>query len=248
MQRIFGLVGKSLTHSFSKRFFSEKFSREGIKASYELFELEDITLLPDLVAAYPNLEGFNITFPYKEKIIPYLDEVSETAAVIGSVNCVHIRAGKLIGYNTDAYGFEESLVPLLQQTCPLHALILGTGGAAKTAKYVLHHKLNIDSLMVSRCTQNIPVCVTYADISPQIIAQHQLIIHATPLGTYPNITDKPDLPYYALSAKNVCYDMVYNPPLTAFLAAAQAQGATVKNGYDMLVLQALESWEIWNKG
>lgn len=247
MQRIFGLVGKSLTHSFSKRFFSEKFSSEGINARYELFELADIALLLDLVAGFPKLEGLNITFPYKEKIIPYLDELSDTAAAIGAVNCVQIRAGKLIGHNTDAYGFWKSLQPLLPNNKPLNALILGTGGAAKTAKYILHHKLNIDSLMVSRCTQNIPVCITYADISPQIIAQHQLIIHATPLGTYPNIADKPDLPYDALSPKSICYDMVYNPPLTAFLAAAQAQGATIKNGYDMLVLQALESWAIWNQ-
>jgi len=245
--RIFGLIGFPLTHSFSKRYFTEQFEREGTAdAKYELFSLENITGLVPLLAREPGLTGLNVTIPHKVNVLPYLDELDAAAAEIGAVNCISIKfvdqKPYLKGYNTDAYGFAESLKPLLKAH-HTKALILGNGGAAKAVKYMLG-QLGITYQLVVRTP--VPGAITYDEVTPELMSTHQVLINTTPLGMYPDITVAPSLPYHLITHDHVAYDLIYNPEETAFLQKAKAQGATIKNGMEMLHLQADRSWEIWN--
>ena len=240
---LFGLIGFPLTHSYSPKYFNEKFYREGINADYRAFELTDILEFPSLLKDHPELKGLNVTIPYKQQVIPFLDGLSDAAMQINAVNCIDIRDGKLIGYNTDVVGFEKSLHPLLQ---PSHkkALILGTGGASKAVQYVLS-KLNIEFLLVSRSKRQ--GTITYHDLDEEMIRENLLIINTTPLGMSPNTDSCPDIPYDAISKDHLLYDLIYNPEYTEFLNKGKAKGATIKSGEEMWHLQAEASWEIWNK-
>lgn len=243
--RVFGLIGNPLGHSFSKKYFTEKFEKEGISGSrYELFPLASITELTALLATHPELAGLNVTIPYKKEVIPFLTS-NEIPAGLHACNCIRINGDQLIGYNTDVTGFEKSLLPLLT---PLHdkALVLGTGGAAESVLFVLR-KLNIPAVVVSRRLQN-GASFTYDQLTPEIIDTHRLIINTTPLGTYPAVNACPDLPYQHIGADHLLYDLVYNPAKTLFLQKGEEQGASIKNGEEMLIVQAEESWAIWNRG
>ncbi|MFF5381757.1 shikimate dehydrogenase family protein [Pedobacter suwonensis] len=244
----YGLIGYPLSHSFSKKYFTEKFHNEGITDhQYELFPIADIKSLPDLLSENPSLFGLNVTIPHKVNVLCYLNEVDEAAEKIGAVNCISIRSFEgesyLKGYNTDAYGFEESLKPLLG---PQHnkALIFGDGGAAKAVKYVLE-KLNIEyQAVVRKATSG---TILYSEITPEILASHKLLINTTPLGMSPNVDTFPDIDYSLIGPGHLAYDLVYNPLETAFLVKAAAGGARTKNGLEMLHQQAEKAWAIWNK-
>jgi shikimate dehydrogenase len=243
----YGLTGYPLTHSFSKRFFTEKFERESIDATYENFEIPEISLFPEILKNNPDLKGLNVTIPYKEQVIPYLNELESAAKDVGAVNTVRIyRTGNetyLKGFNTDIWGFETSLKPLLKKHHK-KALILGTGGASKAIKYVLR-KLQIDYISASilELKENE---IRYGKIDEQIMAERLLIINATPLGTYPNTENCPDIPYEFLTKDHLLFDLVYNPEFTKFMKKGKERGAEVKNGLEMLLQQALKSYEIWN--
>ena len=239
----FGLIGYPLTHSFSKKYFTEKFEKEGIDASYSLFPISSIDQLPDLIANDNHLQGLNVTIPYKQAVLPYLSAIDTAAKDTGAVNCIDIQNGMVTGYNTDIIGFRRSLEPLLQPQ-HTHALILGTGGASLAVKYVLD-KLGIAYHFVSR--RKGEHVWTYEDIGEEIVSGHTLIINTTPVGMYPDINACPPLPYQAVSNQHLLYDLVYNPGETLFLAKGKAQGAVIKNGLEMLQLQAEASWDIWNR-
>lgn len=236
----YGLIGKSLGHSFSKQFFSEKFARETIDASYENFELERIEDFCTL--DLDGLNGLNVTIPYKQEIMVYLDEIDPVAQRIGAVNTISIVNGRSIGHNTDAIGFRDSIRPFLK-SYHTKALILGTGGASRAVSYVLE-QMGIDFLFVSRTPQG-PSEVGYDVLNEQAIRTFPFIINTTPLGTAPEINARPDIPYASLDEYNFLYDLVYNPPLTAFLKAGQEAGAQILNGRRMLELQAMASYTIW---
>ncbi len=241
--RVFGLIGNPLTHSFSKQYFTQKFETENIPGCrYELYPLATIEELPALLQQQPALEGINVTIPYKEQVLAYLDEQSPAVQQIKACNCIHIVDGKLVGHNTDVLGFQQSLQQQLQ---PYHtqALILGTGGAAKAVAFALE-QLQLAYQYVSRRPGN--NTIGYENLSPELIQSHTLIINTTPLGTYPNTEDAPPIPYALLTEKHHLYDLVYNPAETLFLRKGKEQGAQVQNGADMLVIQAEESWKIWN--
>ena len=243
--RQFGLIGKNLSHSFSKVYFEEKFVREHItETTYDLFELSDIQNIANFIHNHPSLVGFNVTIPYKQQIIPYLDELSDEAKTIGAVNTVFIQHNDTQlftkGYNTDVIGFRNSLQGT---TIPDRALILGTGGAAAAIKYVLEQE-GCACTAVSRDAHR---GLSYPSLTPDIIAQHKLIVNCTPLGTFPNINEKPDIPYEGISGEHFLYDLVYNPPQTAFLTEGISRGAKVQNGLAMLHAQAEASWGIWNQ-
>lgn len=247
MQRIFGLIGYPLSHSFSKKFFTAKFEKEQISGCrYELFPIEEATVLLSLLKQYPELCGLNVTIPHKVSVIPLLDEIDDAAARIGAVNCIAIRRQgshlSLKGYNTDAYGFAESLKPLLESG-HRKALIFGDGGAAKAVKYVLE-AWDLPFLSVLR--KPIPGTLLYSDITPDILKEYTLLINTTPLGMSPHTESFPPIPYIGLTSEHLVYDLVYNPEETAFLQKAKEQGAKTKNGLEMLYLQAERSWEIWN--
>lgn len=240
--RQLGLIGYPLSHSFSKEYFRGKFEREGIGGyDYELFPLESIDQLPALLAGRPDLLGLNVTIPHKVSVLPYLDELDTTAAAIGAVNTIRITGGRLKGYNTDAYGFRTSLEPLL---LPSHrkALILGTGGASRAIIYVLE-ELGIDYIFASRNPEAKEI--GYDEIDRAVIHSYPLIINATPLGTYPNVNECPDIPYGELDGQNLLFDLVYNPAETLFLRNGKKRGARTSNGMEMLRLQAEKAWEIW---
>jgi shikimate dehydrogenase len=243
----YGLIGYPLTHSFSKKFFTEKFEQENTDASYTNFEIENIALLPEVLKNNPELIGLNVTIPYKEQVIPYLDELDDAARDVGAVNTVKIDRRKenfqLKGYNTDTWGFETSLKPLLKEYHK-KALILGTGGASKAIKYVLK-KLNIEfiSASIEELKGNE---IRYEEIDSKMIDERLLIINATPLGTFPNVETYPEIPYECITEKHLLFDLVYNPEITRFMLKGAEKGATVKNGYEMLLLQAVKSYEIWN--
>ena len=240
--RVFGLIGKPLTHSFSQSYFSEKFSRENIAdAVYSSYELDAIEHLPALIKQQPSLQGLNVTIPYKEAVLHYLDEQSPEVKHIKACNCIRIEKGRMKGFNTDAYGFETSLLPYLQKQHK-KALILGTGGSSKAVAFVLE-KLGISSLFVSRSSTQ---CLSYNDVNEKIINSHKLIINTSPVGMYPHVNFAPQIPYDQLSSDHLLYDLIYNPSKTLFLQKGEERGATIVNGYDMLVLQAEESWRIWN--
>jgi len=238
-----GLIGYPLSHSFSKKHFSEKFERENIEGlQYELFPLESIEEFPDLLKKNPDIVGLNVTIPYKEAVIPYLDEIDESAA-FGAVNTIKFENGKLRGFNTDVYGFEHSIKPLLQAHHTA-ALILGTGGAAKAVASVFG-RLRIAYKYVSRTPSEGQF--SYKNIDENTIKNHTVIVNTTPLGMYPNAEYCPRLPYEKLSDKHLFYDLVYNPNVTTFLKNGKKQGTSIKNGLDMLYLQAERAWEIWNE-
>lgn len=234
----FGLIGFSLKHSFSKSYFKNKFRKENINDSYELIELKDINKLKTTIKKH-QLDGFNVTIPYKESIIPYLDKLDSEAKTIGAVNCVRKEKKRLIGYNTDHYGFEKSLGNWLKVE-NIKALILGSGGASKAIRYTLDCN-NIDYKIVSRKSSTL----NYKNIDEEIIKNHLLIINTTPLGTFPDIDDAPDIPYHFLSSKHMLFDLVYNPSETSFLKLGKCYTSQLKNGQGMLEIQADKSWEIW---
>ncbi|MFN5333892.1 MAG: shikimate dehydrogenase family protein [Bacteroidota bacterium] len=242
--KLYGLIGYPLTHSFSKKYFTEKFSKEKITdCCYELFPIESIGLLPDLFIQYPDLMGINVTIPYKEAVLSFLHRSSQAVQEIGACNCIHIQNGEMVGYNTDVIGFETMLLPHVK---PHHtdALILGTGGAAKAVAWVLQ-KLGIRFSFVSRNAgiENLQ----YTQLDQHMIKEHTLIINSTPLGMSPHIDEYPEIPYEFIGSNHLCVDLIYNPSVTKFLALSQKQGATILNGMEMLVIQAEESWKIWNQ-
>lgn len=244
--RKFGLIGFPLSHSFSKKYFTDKFQKEGISdCEYELFPLKSIEELPDLLKKYPDLAGLNVTIPYKQAVFPYLNAVEKNAQAVGAVNVIKIQNGQLLGFNSDTYGFGQSLFHFLNKdkTQVERALILGTGGAAKAVAYVLK-LLKIEYKLVSRSAKNGDL--TYETLTPDIVKNHHLIVNTTPLGTFPKEKTYPALPYNALSSKHYLFDLVYNPEKTLFLAKGEAQGAKIRNGLEMLELQAEKSWDIWN--
>ena len=240
-----GLLGKNISYSFSKAYFKKKFENEQIDdVTYENFDIEDISAFPALIKNTLGLKGMNVTIPYKEAVIPFLDKLNKKAQEIGAVNTIKItKENKLIGYNTDCYGFKKSLKPFLK---PHHknALILGTGGASKAVAYSLK-KLDINFLYVSRHDKK-GVDLTYETLTTKIIKQHQLIINCTPLGTFPNIDNCPDIPYTAITKEHILYDLIYNPEETKFLKLGKQQQATTINGLNMLKFQAEKAWSIWN--
>ncbi len=245
-KRLFGLIGYPLSHSFSKRYFSEKFAREGIEgAAYELFPIPEIGDLPQLLDRHPDLRGLNVTIPYKEAVIPFLDRLDEEAAAVGAVNTIRIDASGLTGFNTDVYGFEQSLRAFLddQQATVDRALILGTGGAAKAVAYVLQ-KMGIGFFFVSRRPADDRL--TYEQLDARVLEKHRLIINTTPLGMAPRTDSRPALPYERLGAGHLLYDLVYNPERTRFLEQGAQHGCPGMNGLEMLYLQAERAWAIWN--
>jgi shikimate dehydrogenase len=244
--RRFGLIGHPLSHSFSPAYFAEKFKKENIAdAVYSLFEIPDIRQFPELLNQHPDLKGLNVTIPYKESVIPYLDSLDSVAAEIGSVNTIRIDSGKTIGYNTDLKGIAETLKPHLEWYMT-QALILGTGGSAKTVAYFLR-KAGLDVLSVSRNPEKKQNEIGYGDLTAELIQKHKLIINCTPAGMYPDEDGLPDIPYSGISHMHVLFDLVYNPPFTRFMEEGEMRGATVISGKKMLQVQAEASWIIWNQ-
>ena len=246
MKDKYGIVGNPLGHSFSQGFFNEKFAKEGIDAEYLKFQIPEISEFPAIISSNPKLKGLNVTIPYKELIIPFLDELDENTKEIGAVNVVKvIKDGsktKLKGYNSDMYGFQNSIAPLLQKH-HTKALILGTGGASKAVVQGLKN-LGIDYLLVSRKKQG--NCISYDDLDEKILQEYTIIINASPVGTFPNVNQCPQIPYQYLTNKHLLYDLVYNPAETAFLKNGKQNNAKTKNGAEMLELQAIKAWEIWS--
>ncbi|MFC5269192.1 shikimate dehydrogenase family protein [Adhaeribacter terreus] len=242
--RRFGLIGYPLGHSFSRKYFTAKFQREGITdAVYELFELKNLEDFPALLAQYPDMVGLSVTIPHKQNIIQFLDEIDPVAARIGAVNTVKITNGKCTGFNTDYIGFRDSLKNFCPELTSVKALILGTGGASKAVQAALQ-ELHIPFKLVSRNPKNEEV--SYKDLTPEMIEAHKLIINTTPLGTFPNTETCPEIPYEYLTTTHYLHDLVYNPEETLFMKNGTEKGAKTKNGYEMLVLQAEAAWQIWN--
>ena len=275
----YGLIGYPLGHSFSRKFFTEKFEKEEIDAQYLNFEIPSIEEFPEIIKNNPELRGLNVTIPYKQQVMQYLDEISEEAKAIGAVNVVRIERpspqpspimgretmrnagnkpdglpikgdmseglrGSLIGYNSDVIGFVESIKPLLK---PHHkkALILGTGGASKAIRYGLEKKLGMKTLFVSRSARE--GMITYEEVTAEVLKEYEVIVNCSPVGMYPHVDECPALPYEAMNENNLLYDLVYNPLETLFMKKGAEQGATVKNGLEMLHLQAIASWKFWEK-
>lgn len=243
----YGIIGYPLGHSFSPEFFNEKFKNEGIDAVYERYELSQIDLLPEIIASNPELCGLNVTIPYKQQIMQYLDELSEEAREIGAVNVVKVtHNGKnvhLKGFNSDVIGFSRSIEPLLEKHHK-KALILGTGGAAQAIDYGLK-QLGLETIKVSRYER--PDTIQYDKITPDVIKEYKVIINCTPIGMYPNTEECPNLPYEAMDSQHLLYDLIYNPDTTLFMKKGMERGAVVKNGLEMLLLQAYASWEFWHE-
>ena len=275
----YGLIGYPLGHSFSRKFFTEKFEKEGIDAQYLNFEIPSIEEFPEIIKNNPELRGLNVTIPYKQQVMQYLDDISEEAKAIGAVNVVRIERpspqpspimgretmrnagnkpdglpikgdmseglrGSLIGYNSDVIGFVKSIKPLLK---PHHkkALILGTGGASKAIRYGLEEKLGMETLFVSRSARE--GMITYEEVTAEVLKEYEVIVNCSPVGMYPHVDECPALPYEAMNENNLLYDLVYNPLETLFMKKGAEQGATVKNGLEMLHLQAIASWKFWEK-
>lgn len=242
--KLYGLIGHPLGHSASARYFGAKFHAEGLtECRYDLYDLQRIEELPHLLEEHPDLCGFNVTIPYKEQILPYLDRLTQEAEQIGAVNCVRREGEKLIGYNTDADGLRDALDLLLEGETPRAALILGTGGASRAVRYVLHER-GISSRTVSR--QALRGDLTYAQLTPKLLGEYPLIVQATPVGMWPHTDDKPPLPYDGITPQHRLLDLIYNPPVTQFLAHGQIHGARILNGECMFRTQAETSWRIWN--
>lgn len=239
---LYGLIGYPLSHSFSEKYFTEKFEREGIAGcEYKLFPIPQIDEVLGLIKAKPNLLGLNVTIPYKQAVMPFLNEVDDVAEAIGAVNCISINKGILKGYNTDAYGFQTSLQKFLNAT-PEQAFVFGTGGSAQAVKYVLN-QLNIPFVSVSRTANKLSI--GYAEIETHL-KKNNLFINTTPLGMYPHTEVHPLIPYHLITNNDFLFDLIYNPAETKFMQLGKQQGAQVINGYEMLVLQAEKSWQIWN--
>lgn len=247
--RLFGIIGFPLSHSFSRQYFNQKFEAEGIDARYDNFEIADIGDLMEVIAENPELVGLNVTIPYKQQVIPYLTELDADAAQIGAVNVIKITRGtkdndiRLKGFNSDVIGFIDSIKPLLTPG-DTHALILGTGGASKAVNHGLR-KLGLETTFVSRNARD--GVITYSDLTPDIIAANTVIVNTTPVGMYPDVDKTPDIPYNLLTPSHLCYDLLYNPDKTLFLKKAEAKGARIKNGIEMLLLQAFAAWNMWNE-
>lgn len=243
----YGLIGLTLGHSFSMGYFNEKFESENIDARYLNFEIPNIGELKAVLDTNPELKGFNVTIPYKQQIIPYLNDITKEAKEIGAVNVVKVtRKGNKIllkGFNSDVVGFTESIKPILE-SCHKKALILGTGGASKAVDYGLK-SLGLQTMFVSRTKKN--RCLTYEELTPDHVKEYKVIVNCTPVGMYPNFDDCPPIPYEALDHHNLLYDLIYNPDETMFLTKGKEQGAIIKNGLEMLLLQAFASWEFWNE-
>ncbi|MEY2868344.1 MAG: shikimate dehydrogenase [Bacteroidota bacterium] len=241
----FGLLGRNISYSFSKGHFTTKFEKEKLQNyTYENFDIQEISAFPEIIKNTDHLSGLNVTIPYKEDVIPYLDKLSKKAKKIGAVNTIKFtKKGKLKGYNTDYYGFLKSLEPLLESHHK-KALILGTGGASKGVAFALE-ELGIEYLFVSRKASE--KAIDYSQINTETFKEYQIIINSTPIGTSPNIEACPDIPYEFFTEKHIAYDLIYNPAETQFLKNAKAGGAKIKNGLDMLIFQAEKAWEIWNK-
>lgn len=244
----YGLIGYPLGHSFSRNFFNEKFSSENIDAEYVNFEIPNITEVSSVIKSNPTLHGLNVTIPYKEQIMDYLDEIDGDAKEIGAVNVVKIERvkgkTKLTGYNSDIIGFTRSIESLIE---PHHkkALILGTGGSSKAIKHGLE-KLGLETKFVSRSKKNEDT-LTYNELTPEIMSEYKVIVNCTPVGMYPKADECPDIPYDFITPEHLLYDLLYNPNTTLFMKKGSDKGAIVKNGLEMLLLQAFASWDIWNK-
>jgi shikimate dehydrogenase len=243
----YGIIGKKLSHSFSKDYFTNKFKKAGIEAQYNLFEIQDISELPELIENNPHLIGLNVTIPYKIAVIPFLNELDETAKATGAVNCIFISRVEhsihLKGYNTDVYGFAQSIKPFLEGKHE-RSMILGTGGAAQAVKYVLRN-IGISCLFVSRNPISSDV-MNYRNLNENILAAHLLIVNTTPLGMFPQVNSFPQIPFEYLTSNHFVCDLIYNPEETMLLKKAKDKGAMILNGLSMLHLQAEKSWKIWN--
>ena len=239
----YGIIGFPLGHSFSRAFFTEKFQKEHIDAEYVNFEIPSAHLLPEIVRSNPHLRGLNVTLPYKEAVIPMLDSMSDEAREIGAVNVIQVREGRLKGFNSDIIGFMGSLRPLLKPWHQ-HALVLGTGGASRAIRVGLE-RLGLDWTYVSRTAAE--GRLTYSALTPEVMEHFQVIVNCSPVGMFPKVDACPDIPYHLLSPRHLLYDLVYNPEETLYLKRGAQQGATIKNGLEMLHLQALASWEFWNE-
>ncbi|MDT0642892.1 shikimate dehydrogenase [Zunongwangia sp. F363] len=241
--KVYGLLGRNIDYSFSRSYFSEKFQKENINAEYRNFDIAEIGKFPDVLKQNKHLKGMNVTIPYKQAVIKYLDGLDENAEEIGAVNTIKIESnGKLTGHNTDFYGFSESLKPLLRAHHS-HALILGTGGASKAVAFALKN-LGITFRYVSRTPEKGQLI--YADLSEEIFRKYSIVVNSTPLGTFPSTEECPDLPYENFTEKHLAYDLIYNPSTTKFMELAAKNGAKTINGSKMLRLQAEKAWEIWN--
>ncbi|MBP5425978.1 MAG: shikimate dehydrogenase [Prevotella sp.] len=244
----YGLIGYPLGHSFSISYFNDKFADEGINARYENFEISSIDQLQEVLDTNPNLRGLNVTIPYKEKVIEFLDSITPEAQAIGAVNVIRVshegKKTKLKGYNSDVIGFTKSIEPMLDSNWHKKALILGTGGASKAINYGLK-SLGLDTVFVSRYQR--PGTIQYENITPEVIREYNVIVNCTPLGMYPHTEECPKLPYEAMDYHTILYDLIYNPDETLFMKRGREQGAEVKNGLEMLLLQAFASWEFWHE-
>lgn len=246
--KLYGLIGYPLGHSFSENFFNQKFESERIDAKYTNFEIPDIDKIKNVIKENPNLNGLNVTIPYKERVIPFLDEIDQMATEIGAVNVIKfIRTKndglKLKGYNSDIIGFCDSLKPMLNSS-HTHALVLGTGGAAKAISCGLK-SLGIEPLYVSRTKKD--GAITYEELTPETMDKYRVIVNTSPIGMYPHVDSCPNIPYELLTTNHLCYDLIYNPDVTLFMKKSQQHGAIVKNGLEMLLLQAFAAWEIWEQ-
>lgn len=248
-KKLYGLIGYPLGHSFSMEFFNEKFESENINAEYMNFEIEDIGQIMEVIAEYPELRGLNVTIPYKEQVLPYLTSIDDAAKAIGAVNVIKITHGQkdnevqLRGYNSDAIGFMKSIEPFVNESRQ-KAMVLGTGGASKAVTYALN-KLGVEVTHVSR--QKSAATHTYDELTKAMVNEHKIIVNTTPLGMFPNVDTCPDFPYRFLSKNHFCYDLVYNPDVTLFMKKSKEAGAEVKNGLEMLLLQAFAAYDIWTK-
>ncbi len=244
----YGLIGYPLGHSFSVSYFNQKFTDEKINAKYENYEISNIDMLPEILDMYPDLRGLNVTIPYKEKVIPFLDSLSPEARAIGAVNVIRVsHDGKKIilkGYNSDVIGFTKSIEPMLDKKWHKKALILGTGGASKAISYGLK-SLGLEPVFVSRYER--PGTIQYSMITPDIVKEYNVIVNCTPVGMYPHTEECPPLPYEAMDSHTILYDLIYNPDQTLFMRRGADYGADVKNGLEMLLLQAFASWEFWHE-
>ena len=242
----YGLIGHPLVHSFSQNYFNAKFENERINARYINFEIPSIDDLAEVLARNPELKGLNVTRPYKEKVIPFLDSISPEAKSIGAVNVIRVshKGSKttLKGFNSDVIGFTKSIEPMLE-SCHKKAMILGTGGASKAVDYGLK-SLGLETMFVSRF--NRPGTVRYDNITPEMMKEYNVIVNCTPCGMYPHTDECPNLPYEAIDEHNILYDLLYNPDFTLFMEKGAERGATIKNGLEMLLLQAFASWEFWH--
>ena len=244
----YGLIGFPLGHSFSISYFNQRFQDEGIDAVYENYEIPNIDALPEVLGSNPELKGLNVTIPYKEKVIPFLDSIAPEARAIGAVNVIRVthRGNKteLKGYNSDVIGFTKSIEPMLDKKWHQKALILGTGGASKAIDYGLR-SLGLETVFVSRYER--PDTIQYQSITPEVVKEYNVIVNCTPLGMYPKTEVCPDLPYEAMDSHTILYDLIYNPDETLFMKRGAEYGANVKNGLEMLLLQAFASWEFWHE-